>query len=86
MYGRTGLKQQLEDLRDNVLIRDDLVKYLWYRAVNAPWKDQFLCAYTRYGANDTDVQLFRFLVRRRFQIDFVRLLQLRTHSSSHSAG
>jgi hypothetical protein len=28
MHGRTGLKQQLEDLRDEVSIRDDLVKYL----------------------------------------------------------
>lgn len=28
VYGRTGLKQQLEDLRDNVGIRNDLFKYL----------------------------------------------------------
>jgi hypothetical protein len=63
MYGRTGLKQQIEDLRDNISIRDGLVKYLWYRAVNAPWKAQFLCAYRRYNASNTDVQLFGFLVR-----------------------
>ena len=43
MHGRTGLKQQLEDLRDEVSIRDDLVKYLGHRAVNASWKAQFIC-------------------------------------------
>ena len=35
MHGRTGLKQQLEDLRDSVCIRDDLFKYLGYRAMRA---------------------------------------------------
>ena len=34
-----------------------------HRAVNALWKDQFICAYRRYNANNTDVQLFGFLVR-----------------------
>ena len=63
MHGRTGLKQQIEDLRDEVSIRDDLVKYLMHRAVNALWKDQFICAYRRYNANNTDVQLFGLLVR-----------------------
>lgn len=63
MHGRTGLTQQIEDLRDEVSIRDDLVKYLMHRAVNALWKDQFICAYRRYNANNTDVQLFGLLVR-----------------------
>lgn len=53
----------IEDLRDEVLIRDDLVKYLTHRAVNALWKDQFICAYRRYNANNTDVQLFGLLPR-----------------------
>lgn len=63
MHGRTGLKQQLEDLRDNVSIRDDLVKYLWYRAVNASWKDRFVSAYIRYNADHTDVRIFGLLIR-----------------------
>ena len=36
-----GLKRQLEDLRDSKAIRDDLLKYLAYRAVLAPWKPSF---------------------------------------------
>lgn len=63
MHGRTGLKQQLEDLRDNISIRDNLVKYIWYRAVNASWKSRFIDAYIRYNANCNDVGLFGVLVR-----------------------
>jgi hypothetical protein len=63
MYGRTGLKQQLEDLRDNVRLRDDLVMYLFHRAKNASWKSRFICAYTRYNSNNKDVKLFGLLVR-----------------------
>jgi hypothetical protein len=39
MYGRTGMKKQLEDLRDQVTIRDDLVKYLGYRAKRSSWEN-----------------------------------------------
>ncbi|PXF61164.1 MAG: hypothetical protein C4B59_05290 [Candidatus Methanogaster sp.] len=63
MYGRTGLKQQLEDLRDKVGIRDDLVKYLWHRAVNASWKDKFINAFKRYNTDNADVGLFGVLLR-----------------------
>jgi hypothetical protein len=63
MHGRTGLKQQLEDLRDNVKIRDGLVKYLAHRAVNAPWADRFREASTHYIKCNTDVRLFGILVR-----------------------
>ncbi|HWQ96232.1 MAG TPA: hypothetical protein VN368_02555 [Candidatus Methylomirabilis sp.] len=63
MYGRTGLKKQVEDLRDKVGIRDDLVKYLWHRAVNASWKDRFIIAFRRYNSDNTDVMLFGVLVR-----------------------
>lgn len=63
MHGRTGLKQQLEDLRDKLSIRDNLVKYLWHRAVNAPWKNRFIVAYSRYNADYTDVRIFGVLVR-----------------------
>jgi hypothetical protein len=63
MYGRTGLKMQLEDLRDNVSVRDDLVKYLGHRALNATWKNRFIQAWKRYVNNNTDVQIFGLLIR-----------------------
>ena len=63
MYGRTGFKQQLEDLRDKVSIRNDLVKYLWHRALTATWKSRFINAFIRYNSDDTDVRLFGVLVR-----------------------
>ena len=63
MHGRTGLKQQLEDLRDNAAIRDDLFKYLGHRASGAPWLEHFQRAAQRYLAKQSDVQIFGFLVR-----------------------
>jgi len=63
-YGTTGLKQQLEDLRDSSVIRDDLVKYLAHRATTSvTWKDQFKDAAGRYFANKTDVRVFGVMVR-----------------------
>ena len=63
-YGHTGLKKQLEDLRDNSVIRDDLVRYLGHRAVTGPaWKNQFKDAATLYFANKTDVRVFGMMVR-----------------------
>lgn len=63
MYGRTGLKQQLEGLRDDVSMRDDLFKYLGYRAKGAVWTERFKQAGKRYLNNKSDVQLYGFLVR-----------------------
>ena len=63
MYGRTGLKQQLEDLRDSTTIRDDLFKYLGHRAKGAVWMKRFQRAGKRYLVNKSDVRLFGFLVR-----------------------
>lgn len=63
VYGRTGLKQQLEDLRDKACIRNDLFKYLGHRAKNATWRDRFRAASKRYLNNTSDVQLFGVLVR-----------------------
>lgn len=63
MYGRTGLKQQLEDLRDRDDIRADLMKYLGYRATTATWRDRYQAASKRFLANSSDVQLFGVLIR-----------------------
>ena len=63
MYGRTGLKRQLEDLRDSVSIRDALFRYLGYRAGGSNWVERFQRAGKRYLTNKSDVQLYGFLVR-----------------------
>ena len=63
VYGRTGLKQQLEDLRDKVGIRNDLFKYLGHRAKEATWRDRFKAASKRYLNNTSDIQIFGVLVR-----------------------
>ena len=62
-YGRHGLKQQLEDLRDKYSIRDDLVKYLAFRAVNSTWQSLFQSAARVYLQNKNDVRIFGLLVR-----------------------
>jgi hypothetical protein len=63
MYGRTGLKQQLEDLAGSLPIRDDLVKYLGHRASNSTWLDRYQKSAKRYLKNDKDVSIFGLLVR-----------------------
>lgn len=62
-YGRHGLKQQMEDLRDNRKIREDLVLYLTHRALNAPWQDKFCCAAKLFLKDSCDVRIFGILVR-----------------------
>lgn len=63
-YGATGLKKQLEDLRDDLGIRDDLVKYLAHRVANgAAWKEQFMVAAGRYFTDKNDIRVFGLLVR-----------------------
>ena len=63
-YGETGLKQQLEDLRDSSVIRDDLVLYLAHRAATGPaWQNQFLDAAKLYFADKNDVRVFGMMVR-----------------------
>lgn len=63
MHGRTGLKQQLEDLKDDIKIKDDLVVYLAHRATTAPWQSRFQCAAKNYIRSKTNVRVFGFLVR-----------------------
>ncbi|HEX7608079.1 MAG TPA: hypothetical protein VF370_01990 [Candidatus Cryosericum sp.] len=63
MYGRTGLKQQLEDLRDDPSLRNELVKYLGHRANKAKWKERYQCAAKHYLRNNDDVRIFGVMVR-----------------------
>ena len=63
MYGRTGLKQQLEDLKDDVKIKDDLFRYLGFRAQRSSWEDRFKRAAKNYLHSSTNVRVFGFLVR-----------------------
>lgn len=63
MYGRTGLKQQIEDLRDELEIRRQLVRYLGYRAERASWKLQYREATTRYLRDEQNVSVFGVLIR-----------------------
>ena len=63
MYGRTGMKKQLEDLKDSEQIRDGLVGYLAYRAENKPWLSEFQQAAKNYLKNNANVCVFGFLVR-----------------------
>lgn len=63
MYGETGLKKQLEDLRDDELIRDKLLIYLALRARAASWRSRFKTASERYLKDSSDVQLYGVLIR-----------------------
>lgn len=63
MYGQTGLKQQLEDLRDSHDIRQDLMRYLAHRALRASWRNAFVQAFTRFSKNSADVSVFGVLIR-----------------------
>ena len=58
MHGRTGLKKQLEDLRDSDAIRDDLVRYL-----GNPSDVQF------YGVLVRDVEPHQDDLRARARVD-----------------
>ena len=63
MNGRSGLRQQLEDLRDQETVRNDLLKYLGHRAQTAAWRSRFRAAAQRYLRNTSDVQLYGVLIR-----------------------
>ena len=63
MYGRTGLKRQMGDLRDCEAIRDALLRYLGHRVQAASWRPRFEAASRRYLRNKSDVQLYGVLIR-----------------------
>ena len=63
VYGQSGLRQQMKDLRDLEEIRDNLLLYLGVRADSAPWRPKFQAASRRYLHNRSDFQLFGVLIR-----------------------
>jgi hypothetical protein len=63
VYGRHGLKQQMEDLRDQRGVRDDLVLYLGFRGHGATWLGPYRAAVRAYLNDTCDVRLFGLLVR-----------------------
>lgn len=64
MYGRTGLKKQLEGLRDSYTIKQNLILYLGHHATNATWKNMFISATERYLCSEyTDIAIFGVLIR-----------------------
>lgn len=63
VYGRHGLKQQMEDLRNRREIRDGLVRYLGHRASGAAWRERYQAAAAVYLNDTCEVRLFGVLVR-----------------------
>lgn len=63
IYGHTSLKMQLKALRDQVRIRDELLKYLASRAKGKSWCSRFRAATRRYLKNSSDIQIYGVLVR-----------------------
>lgn len=63
MNGRSGLKKQLEDLRDDATVKGALVAYLCHHAVGADWFSVFASAAARYLKSPTDVSVFGIMVR-----------------------
>lgn len=61
--GRHGLAKQLEDLRDSYEVKDQLVRYLAYRAEGASWLPKYHDAAARYLGDPADVTLFGVLIR-----------------------
>jgi len=57
------MARQLESLRDNIDVKDHLVKYLGHRTAGARWQNQYEEAAYRYLADSTDTSLFGVLVR-----------------------
>ncbi len=63
-YGRSGLKRQLEDLKDDLKVKSALIKYLAHRAFNSPWGDDFKQAYKLYiSSNKRAYSIFGLLIR-----------------------
>jgi len=63
MYGRHGMKSQLEDLRDSEPTRKALVVYLAHRAPGRDWENHYRTAFGRYMQDSADVAVFGVMIR-----------------------
>ena len=63
MDGRSGLRKQLEYLRDRPAVKDALVRYLGHHARGADWFPLFASATKRYLRAPTDVSVFGIMLR-----------------------
>ncbi|MEC7277975.1 MAG: hypothetical protein VXV96_16765 [Bdellovibrionota bacterium] len=63
MYGKKGLKKQIEDLKDSESIRNDLFKYLGFRAENSSWENKFKIAAVKYLNDSRAISLYGVLIR-----------------------
>lgn len=63
VYGSAGLIGQLSEARDQEGIAKSLMRWLGFRALDAPWGQEYREAATRLLANPRDISLFGVLVR-----------------------
>ena len=63
MYGLSGLRQQLQDLRDRADIQHSLIRYLGVRCQYGLLRQRFVRAMQRYLADSSDVHLYGVLIR-----------------------
>ena len=63
VYGRSGLRQQINDLRKDSSRRRRLIEYMLLRVRNTDWKALFLEALQRYLPTHSDVRLYGVLIR-----------------------
>ncbi|HII67217.1 MAG TPA: hypothetical protein HA302_04280 [Thermococcaceae archaeon] len=63
VYGRTGMTLQLEKLRDDSSIRNQLFRWLAFRARGSEWESQFKEAAGAYLNCNKDLCLYGVLVR-----------------------
>lgn len=63
MTGRHGLSKQIEGLRDSLDTKEDLIRYLGFRAQNSSWETKYKKAAQTYVNDPTDVALHGIMVR-----------------------
>jgi hypothetical protein len=61
--GRHGLVKQIEELRDQNDVKDQIIPYLTLRSRGQAWLSTFHSATKKYLADPTDVSLFGVLIR-----------------------
>ena len=63
MHGRSGLRQQVEDLRDCKDIQHSLIRYLGIRCLSGQLRQRFARAMGRYCSDTKNVHIYGVLIR-----------------------